>query len=256
MISKLKYLIKGQRAIFRKFCRANDLQLDFQSNRKEFGILKSVFEAREYSDYFPFYKTSNIIDIGAHYGYFALFARNNSNKSSKIIAIEPGSNNFEHLKKNITDCKGDNIAILKYSIAGKSGSSKLYLGDTLNNSLVENYSLLGEKREFEETEVKTLEEIIIDNGLEKIDFIKIDCEGSEYSILENTPGYIYDRIITISLEFHDLKDQDFTGESLIKLLAEKGFEIVKFKYDRTTMNLNYGKIIGTKILNRSKNNNR
>jgi hypothetical protein len=49
------------------------------------------------------------------------------------------------------------------------------------------------------------------------------------------------------MEFHDLKDNRFTGETIIKILVEKGFKIVKYKFDKTLMNLNYGKIIGTKI---------
>ena len=87
----------------------------------------------------------------------------------------------------------------------------------------------------------------MENKLEKVDFLKIDCEGAEYSILENTPGNIYDRITTISMEFHDLKEKYFTGEHLIRTLIMNGFKIVKYEYERTYMDLNYGKIIGTKL---------
>jgi FkbM family methyltransferase len=255
MLNEIKKLVKGERRTFLEFCRSNKLGLNYQINRNEFGILKAIFEDREYSDYFPFYKKANIIDIGAHYGFFSIFAQNNTDKDSKIIAVEPNKKNFKHLQKNIEDCKISNISMVNYAIGGKSGVSKLYLGQTPNHSIVENYFLLDQNRGYEEIEIKTLEELIIEFDLDKIDFLKMDCEGAEYSILENTPDYIYDKIVTISLEFHDLKDSNFTGENIIKVLTEHGFEIVKYKYDKTLMNLNYGKIIGTRIFNllRAKN---
>jgi FkbM family methyltransferase len=214
MISRFKKLIKGEKKIFSELCRTNNLGLNYHINKNEFGTLKSIFEEREYSDYFPFYKKVNIIDIGAHYGYFSIFSKNNTDKNSSIIAVEPGKSNFKRLLKNIEDCKLTNISCYNYAIGGNSGLSKLHHGLTLNNSIVENYSLLSRDESYEEVEVKTLEELIIENKLEEIEFMKMDCEGAEYSILENTPRYIFDRIITISMEFHDLKDNNFTGERL------------------------------------------
>jgi len=256
MIKKFKRLIKSKRKFFLELCHSNYLLLNFQRNKNEFGILKAIFEDREYSDYFPFYKNATIVDIGAHYGYFSIFASNNTDKGSKIIAIEPNKSNFDNLEKNIRDCKISNIRSYNYAIGGIGGLTKLYQGQSTNHSIVEDYSLLKHNRGYEEIEVKTLEEFIIENNLDKIDFLKMDCEGAEYSILENTPDYIYDRIVTISMEFHDLKDNNYTGENLGKLLMKFGFKIVKYKYEKTSMNLNYGKIIGTKIFSATGVNNR
>jgi FkbM family methyltransferase len=255
MIDELKRLMKNEKKIFLEFCQANNLLLNYQSNKNEIEILKSIFANREYSDYFPFYQKVTILDIGAHYGYFSFFANNNTDINSNIFAIEPSKSNFKHLERNIKDCKISNIKSFNYAIGSKSGLSRLYQGKTLNHSIVENYILLKETKGFEEIEIKTLEEFIIENNLYKIDFLKMDCEGAEYSILENTPKYIYDRITTISIEFHDLKDNINTGENLCKTLIRNDFEIVKYKYDKTSMNLNYGKIIGTKIFNTFRVNN-
>ena len=97
----------------------------------------------------------------------------------------------------------------------------MYKGFNPNHSIVENYKLLNEDKSYEEIQVKTLEEVVLENKLEKIDFLKIDCEGAEYLMLENTPDYIFDRIVTISMEFHDLKDSKYTGDTLVKSLTKK-----------------------------------
>ena len=76
--------------------------------------------------------------------------------------------------------------------------------------------------------------------------MKMDIEGAEYAIFNSTPGSVFNKIDTISLEFHDLKDRNNTAEQLISRLLDNNFKIVKFQYDRTFRNLNYGKIIATK----------
>jgi FkbM family methyltransferase len=238
--------------MFHRFCHANNLGLDFKANQSEFAVLRSIFEDREYSDYFPFYRKVTIIDIGAHFGYFSIFANKNTDIGSSIFAIEPDKSNFNRLAKNIGDSAITNIRSLNYAINGRSGSVKLYHGKSMNHSIIENYILNQNLDDHSEiVEAKTLEELITENKLIKVDFLKMDCEGAEYSILENTPGSIFDRITTISMEFHDLKNNHFTGEHLIRILTENGFKIVKYKYDRTSMNLNYGKIIGTKLFDGS-----
>ena len=47
----------------------------------------------------------------------------------------------------------------------------------------------------------TLEDIMKSLGVDHIDLLKLDCEGSEFSILENTPSL--DKIRFIVGEYHD-----------------------------------------------------
>jgi len=248
MINTLKHYKKKKKSHFQDICRINNLAISYNSNKNEFGILKSIFAEREYSDYFPFYKQVNIIDIGAHYGYFSIFAHLNTSSESKIISVEPNKNNFVNLQKNIKDCKISNIDILNFAVGGKNGTTKLYKGQNPNHSIIEDYKLANEKTSYQEIEVKTLEQIIKENNINKIDFLKIDCEGAEYSIFENTSKEIFEKITTISMEFHDLKSNIYTPEFLIKTLVENDFEIVKYNFQKTSCNLNFGKIIGTKVL--------
>lgn len=247
MITRLKNLIKGKKDSFYTLCKANNLTLNYNDNQTEIDILKDIFYNREYSDYFPFYTKSTIVDIGAHYGYFSLFAKNNLQEGSTIIAIEPNKANFKQLKKNIFDCKYGNISCFNFAVGDKNCISRLYQGKNPNHSIIDNYPLSNKK--FDEVEVKTLEALILELGLKKIDFLKMDCEGAEYSIFNSTPDSIFDRIITISMEFHDIKDKNCTADNLIEKLMDNKFRIVKYHYEKTSMNLNYGKIIGTRMYN-------
>jgi FkbM family methyltransferase len=241
----LTKIFRPEKNDFEVICKANHLLLDYALNKKEVVILRDIFEARAYADYFPFYQKVTIIDIGAHYGYFSLFACRNADPASLIFAFEPEHNNYRALCSNIEKNKADNIHPFNCAIGGTNEMSRLYIGRSPNNSLLQHYSLATADR-YAETETKTLSQIISENDIRQIDFLKMDCEGSEYAILETMPGRIFDLISTVSMEFHDLKSAERNGQYIVNLLRKNHFEIVRYTYDHTTMGLNYGRIIATK----------
>lgn len=230
---------------FIKICRANHLQLNYKLNRPNLPILKEIFEKRTYSDYFPFYQKATIIDIGAHFGYFSLFAHKNLHSDSKIIAIEASKENVERLKQNIEKNVAQNVEVVSCGIGGKSGKMQLYKGANVNNSILKNYNLAKEQGEL--IEIQTLSQIIATHQLEYIDFLKLDCEGAEYQILETLPPEIYQRIGVISMEFHDLKDAKYNGNFLRRILIQNGFDVVKYEYNATSMGNNYGRLVGVRM---------
>src|SRR5262249_43824536 len=72
--------------------------------------------------------------------------------------------------------------------------------------------------DFRPVEVLTLEDLMARYGLKRIDFLKLDCEGSEFSILRHTPSL--DRIGLVVGEYHgreaflSLVRERFTGWDL------------------------------------------
>lgn len=244
MLNIFKRMVRRDRQTFQRICQVVGLNLNFSENKEGIDVLKAIFEQREYADYFPFYQKATIVDIGAHYGYFSIFAAKNLPKDAQIFSIEPSQENFYKLQQNLIDCKIKNATPSQFAIGGKNETLDLYTGRSVNHSLIENYALLGKEKNIQKVEVKTLQQFILDNKIEHIDFLKMDCEGAEYAILFNTPQSVFEQISVISMEFHDMKKVDFTGNELVKKLEENGFEIVKFEYGRTGLDLNYGRIVG------------
>ncbi len=230
--------------VFESICRMANLMLDFSYNKDGVSVLHDIFIEREYSDYFPFYRNNIVVDVGAHYGYFSLFAAKNSGKNSRIIAIEPANKNFNILNKNIETSKLKNITSINVAVSDTAGKMDIFQGSNDTN-----FSLFSDERNalsssnFKKIEVMTISDIFQFYQLEYINFLKLDCEGSEFLIIKNTDPQILDKINIISMEFHDLSNSDFTGNGLVEELEAKGFKIVKYSYSSTRMNLNYGKII-------------
>ncbi len=247
MLNRLKHLLKSKRQVFAELCSANELTLNFDQNKSELKVLEDIFKVREYADYFPFYKHATVVDVGAHYGYFSLFAAANTASSSKIVAIEPSPSNFKQLKQNLRDNQVSNVKICQSAIGGKTGEVALFEGKNSNHSIVDGNALANRKSGGQKVAVKTLETLLIELAIDHVDFLKMDCEGAEYEIFGTLPAHVFDRISTISMEFHDLKDSSCTAEVLIDELKAHSFEIVKYAYGATSMNLNYGRLVATKM---------
>ena len=232
---------------FEAILKANNLDLDYDLNKSSLQLLESIFIQREYADYFPFYQNAVIVDIGAHKGYFTIFAALNTAADSEIICVEPVSSNFKILERNILQQGYKNILLLKAAVAAFDGQLEIHLSHDTNHSLIGENPLSGKSNAIEKVKAITLDSLISQYQLDEIDFLKMDCEGAEYDILFNATFETLKRIKILSLEFHDLKDPEKSASRLIDFMESKQFEMVKFHYEPSNLGLNYGKLIFKRI---------
>jgi len=102
----------------------------------------------------------------------------------------------------------------------------------------------------------TLSSLFHNYKLQQIDFLKMDCEGAEYQVILDSSPELLSKINVISLEFHDLKIAEYTGNKLSNHLIKCGFKIEKFIYLPSNINLNYGKIIAVNTAFKSLKNSK
>jgi FkbM family methyltransferase len=238
-----------RRARFDAICRQNALKLDYELNREGMDILDEVFVQRTYADYFPFYRCNTILDIGGHFGYFAIFAANNSAHGSRIVTVEPSSRNLAVLRTNIAAAGLSQITPVHGAVADEAGTLDLHVSKAHNCSLYAEHTQSlapGAATTTERVTVHTLADVMAQHSLSNVDVMKLDCEGAEYPIIANTPRDVLARIGVIMMEFHDTKDPERTGLTIKNQLESKGFHVVLFRHLPTAMNLNYGKIIAVR----------
>lgn len=236
------YLLK--RRNFERTLVANKIDLDWQTNKTQFATFEEIFSRRFYSDFFPFYQNARILDIGAHWGYFSIFADRNTGPEARIMAVEPSSLNFRRLAENISRNKALKVSPLRCAVAASSGSAELRLGPEVNNSLIL-APTIGDASETVKT--ITLGDLIAQAGGGHIDFLKMDCEGAEYQIFDTTSDECLSNINVISMEFHDLKDAAQNGDFLYRRLSQAGLAIKVFSYSPTGLGLNYGRLIASRV---------
>jgi len=145
-----------------------------------------------------FNEIESYVDVGANTGEFSniLFEQIPSLKNAYLI--EPEENNYNFLQNNIK-----NKSVLYKVAIGYNYTSGVLVNDDNNAG----GHLLREMKHvdtsFSSVEIKTLEEL----ELPIVDFIKIDIEGGEYNVIENS-SYLH-QIRWIDIEFHGNIDIDY-----------------------------------------------
>ena len=139
-----------------------------------------------------------ILDIGGNIGLFSIHV---SPYAEKIITLEPTPSHYKLLTKLTSNFK--NIHPMKLALSNKSGTERFYTCEA--NSTMN--SLLTRGHKYFDVNSISLEDLIKNNNLKKINFAKIDIEGSEVIALnEEVIKFISDKIDKVLIEFHDVGD--------------------------------------------------
>jgi len=123
----------------------------------------------------------NVIDVGAHMGMYTVLAAEKIGKNGKVIAIEPEPENYRQLLRNIKLNNFQNVIPKNIALTDHNGCEKLYISpDSYGHSLfVKNNQLTPI-----EVPVRTLDKLLEELSLNRVDVIKIDAEGAEIPILK------------------------------------------------------------------------
>jgi FkbM family methyltransferase len=147
---------------------------------------ESVF-AEDYIHGFPGRVVRNldrptVVDVGANAGYFSLWWLSR-HPGSKMVCVEPIPENFALLKRNAALNPDKKITLINGAVDGQNG--EIVLRYTLTQGFTTAASVLSGVDGQIETTVKcfSLAQVMADFSMKQIDFLKLDCEGSEYAIL-------------------------------------------------------------------------
>jgi FkbM family methyltransferase len=165
-----------------------------------------------------------VVDIGSNQGAFIKYAL--SHKASLIISCEPNPHCVDTIKKYYGH--NANLRFNQYAIADKNGKTLLQIGrhseKTGGGKIVEAKANAPEyyaDGKTIEVETITFKHFIQKNTIAYIDFLKVDCEGSEVFIFrEENTGFFSTHVHKIALEFHNEKK-----DAIIKFLRDTGYEV-------------------------------
>jgi len=146
------------------------------------SIIQEIFVDKCYEKFFEVEEGDVVLDIGASVGPFAYSVLHKNPK--QIFCFEPSEREFKTLVNNT---KGYPVVPIPKGISSV-------------NSIVGNDHLFGGEAQMESI---TFQKFINLYGIEKIDFLKTDCEGGEFDIftLENL-DWIKSNVKKITGEWH------------------------------------------------------
>lgn len=128
------------------------------------------------------------IDVGASFGYFSIVATDAVGPNGRVIAIEPSSRDYARLVDNVLiNNLGNVVTTHRIALSDKKGSALLSIATeerSALNTLGDEFSFKGVDRiDKEEIETISLDEFLETNPVDRVDFIKLDIEGSELKAL-------------------------------------------------------------------------
>jgi hypothetical protein len=71
----------------------------------------------------------------------------------------------------------------------------------------------------------SLQQILDECRLDRVDLLKLDCEGSEYPIIYESPISCWEKISLLSMEVHDLDGEHRNAGNLSKFLENLGYDV-------------------------------
>lgn len=172
------------------------------------------------------------VDIGANVGAFPVLYHE---KFKKIYSIEPANSTFEILKQNIVDYQITNVDAYQYAVSDNDGEIvklRHYKDDSSSgNATTLDDPIWYRDGEYEDVETISIDGILNKFKIDKIEYLKIDCEGGEYKFLMNKD---LSKIKYIGIEIHLHLGEK--AKELINFLCNS-FDIIDSKGDGETSHI-------------------
>ena len=186
---------------------------------------KSIFLREHYLEglVLPLRVRPVIVDIGANVGFFSLFAV--SKWEGRVFSYEPVGANYDEMVKSVRANPGIEVKCVRAAVSGETGWVEIFCGGEPFPTTAKVGKGDGEVKG-ETVRAVTLLEIMEEEGLSVVDLLKMDCEGSEFSILYGSTGKTLERIGQMAIEVHpDPADERKNASALSAFLASAGFRV-------------------------------
>jgi FkbM family methyltransferase len=124
---------------------------------------------------------TTVIDVGANVGCYTALAAHGVGPSGTVIAFEPDPENFLFLRDTIALNNFGNVIALPVAASDHVGEGSLFLAVD-NKGDHQTYDS-GDHRERRSIRLTTLDVVLRERAVSRVDLVKIDVEGAEMSVL-------------------------------------------------------------------------
>jgi len=169
-----------------------------------------------------------VVDVGGNIGIYTRYLARLIGPTGRVHTFEPSPSNFEHLKENT---RGLSNVLLNHAAVGEhNGVIKLFISDEMN---VDHRTFdSGDGRRSIEVSVTALDDYF-EPG-KKVDFIKIDVQGYEWSVLQGAKRVLKENAdLKILMEFWPwgLKKASCEPSHILDFFSSLGYRVCRVTND-------------------------
>lgn len=178
-----------------------------------------------------------VFDVGANFGWYTILFSDLVGRYGEVHSFEPFDENFLELKENIYLNNRKNTIINNEALSNYTGESELYFPKGSGGMLASLNKLPDITQEFIDYKCKTntINNYMLRNNIEQIDFIKLDVEGAELQVLKAAKAIFNQGKKPIILVECVEKFSECFGDTLKDLheyLGEYKYNFYSFDYDK------------------------
>lgn len=186
------------------------------------------YEANNFGVALDWQACRTILDIGANIGTFTAYAAYRA-PNARIVSVEPEPGNLAMLTQNVAaNALQGRVTIVPAAMGGTNGTVTLHATDKSSggHSLYHRY---GNTHDVSVPMI-ALGTLLEQQGIDRCDYLKLDCEGGEYEALYSLRADQLQRIQFLAVEYHHFSsDPRHTPDRLRAYLQEHGFRITAGK---------------------------
>lgn len=172
----------------------------------------------------------NVVDLGGNVGFFAMRV---SSLAERVVSVEAvGGTRARYEAQRDRNNLTDKLTLVPRAISTASGETvTLQLFDMSGvSTMIEDlagHSNRGEQRGTEDVETISIEDLLAQHDIDRVDYMKIDVEGAERLFLPGWSQEVLGRIDRLAAELHltDAKEDIELANTIVANLKRSGMTI-------------------------------
>jgi FkbM family methyltransferase len=170
--------------------------------------------------------SDTLVDIGANIGYTTLLFSKACSKG-KILSIEPSKELFNTVESHLQLNGIKNVTCLNIGLGDQEKTAMLYKVSENNSGMNRVFENTETSYNSESVKIKTLDAVLSEQKIEKVNAIKIDVEGYEFKILKGALNTIKTNkpILFIEIDDLNLKEQHTSPKEVFNFLKDLNYSI-------------------------------
>ena len=164
------------------------------------------------------------VDGGANTGVFTFTGARLVGAAGRVLAFEPGATCFDALQRSLALNRFEQVQLRRQALSDHVGSAQLFHHAGQENS----FSLGGASDvACEEISTITLDQVVEEKRLPRVDFIKLDVEGAEQLVLQGARRVLRDWRPIVLFEINALaaKRLGLPVDGACRVLTEHDYQL-------------------------------
>jgi FkbM family methyltransferase len=177
-----------------------------------------------------------VVDVGANIGLYSAVAAKHVGPAGRVISIEPAPENCRILESTLRLNDFRQVTVVRKAVTDESGEGSLYLCE--DNKGDHRIFSLDRQRKRLPIEVSTLDAILRDCAVSKVDVLKVDIQGSEARALKGmTQTLTANEHIRVIMELWPWGIAQAGGDAneALASIRDLGFEIFELDGDKRSV---------------------